>query len=561
MSRRQSKLKELLRNTSGNITLTVALAALPMLTVAGAAIDYVSMSRDITSFQSAVDTAVMAVTASDLASLTGLSGNALTQRMTQLETMASNYIEANYTSRTGRDNGFDVDLVIDGSKVQLTATHMVDSVWMKSFGIVSPEVTITSEVQKAARPIELVLVMDTTGSMGTTYMQQARVAARNLMNKIYDGPLSEKPDNEYIRVGFVPFSGAVRLDTAGYDFSMDWIDTTGAAAVSKLNFSNSNWHNWQAWTSLYNRPWNGCVEARLGDYATDDTAPIAGNTLFTPYFAPDEPSYSNSTSNGYYNSYISTSGSPNETSSITSNPGCSGFSSGSTSTTNLLCRQNNQNKYVNKSISSESSSQYGPWFNCAKTKVVGLTYDRSKVEDAITDMTASGSTVIPEGLAWGWRVLSPTAPFTQVQGSVNEPADVIAPYNSARWQKIMVLMTDGENDVLSSGNQINNLNGTWYSAYGRGKATTNNRFGTTTSSQTSAALDTKMTELCNNIKAQGITLYTVAFRVNSTSIQNRLRACATTEANYSYAADGVALAAVFDHIGENVANTNIYLSK
>ena len=156
MARLNTHLKEFRTNSSGNITLTASLAALPMLTIAGGAIDYVSMSRDITSFQSAVDTAVMAVTASDLASLTGLSGNALTQRMTQLETMASNFIEANYTSRTGRDNGFDVDLMIDGSKVQLSATHKVDSVWMKSFGIIPPEVIITSEVQKAARPIELV---------------------------------------------------------------------------------------------------------------------------------------------------------------------------------------------------------------------------------------------------------------------------------------------------------------------------------------------------------------------------------------------------------------------
>ena len=62
-----------------------------------------------------------------------------------------------------------------------------------------------------------------------------------------------------------------------------------------------------------------------------------------------------------------------------------------------------------------------------------------------------------------------------------QPAATISPYNDARWQKIMVLMTDGENDVLSSGNEVNCLNGTWYSAYGRGKqALATNRFGTTT---------------------------------------------------------------------------------
>ena len=80
--------------------------------------------------------------------------------------------------------------------------------------------------------------------------------------------------------------------------------------------------------------------------------------------------------------------------------------------------------------------------------MVPLTYDRSKVETGINAMTARGPTVIPEGLAWGWRVLSPTEPFTKVEAGPTQAASTISPYNDARWQKIMVLMTDGENDVL-----------------------------------------------------------------------------------------------------------------
>ena len=101
--------------------------------------------------------------------------------------------------------------------------------------------------------------------------------------------------------------------------------------------------------------------------------------------------------------------------------------------------------------------------------IVPLTYNRAKVETAIDAMTASGSTVIAEGLAWGWRVLSPTEPFTKVEASAHYAADTISSYNNPRWRKVLVLMTDGENDVLSNGQEINSLNGTWYSAYGRGK--------------------------------------------------------------------------------------------
>ena len=66
------------------------------------------------------------------------------------------------------------------------------------------------------------MVMDTTGSMGTTYMAQARTAAHNLMDKIYGGSddaVTESPD---IRVGLVPFSGAVRLNTSAFDYNASW---------------------------------------------------------------------------------------------------------------------------------------------------------------------------------------------------------------------------------------------------------------------------------------------------------------------------------------------------
>jgi hypothetical protein len=574
-----SAFKSLAKSEAGNMTMITALSAIPLFAAVGAAIDYANLSRDLTHFQAAIDSALVAVVSSDKASITGLSGDALSTRMAELKTKAQKYIDENYTPLFPQTIPDTLNLAIDGQKVSITATHQLPITWMSMFGISDPVVTITSEVKKAARPIELVMVMDTTGSMGTTYMDQAKVAARNLLTKIYGGDATTVKENENVRVALVPFSGAVRLDTAAYDFDLSWIDTTGAATVSKLNFLNyggtttgtnpTNFNNYAAWGTLKNSsnnadiPWNGCIEARLGAYATNDTAPGNGDTLFTPYFAPDEPTYTSSTGS-FPNSYIGTSGTPNEntglasaTVSATSNP----------TQAQQLERQSNLQKYgtttTKRAISPESSSTAGPWYNCAKSKVVPLTYNRSKVEAGITAMTASGPTVIAEGLAWGWRVLSPTAPFTKVEAGPTQAASTISPYNDVRWQKIMVLMTDGENDVLSNGNTINTLNGSWYSAYGRGKTTpvSSNRFGTTTSSNWNPALDTAMQTLCTNIKAQKITLYTVAFRVNSSTILNNLRTCATSDAHYSYAADGVALGQIFNHIGENVINTAIYISK
>jgi|GEM_PF-839913 len=566
-------------DSAGNLTMILAVAAVPMMVAVGAGVDYGRIARDTSAFRAATDSAALAVISSDRSSLTGLTTAQTATRMRDLTSFATTYITQNY----GPAENLSVSLNITNELVTLTASHTLPNSLMGMAGLTDSTYTTTTQAKKASRPVELVMVMDTTGSMGTTYMAQAKTAAHNLMTKIYGGTLTAASESQYIRVALVPFSGAVRLNTSAYDFDWSWIDTTGKSSVSSLNFRDyststagvapaaATWNNYTAWSKLKVSgtalAWNGCIESRPGSYATSDAAPSSstGDSLFVPYFAPDEPTYSNSTSNGYYNSYIGTSSSPYEYTGMTSSGTYGGTAYNSTSSsmnsTLMLARQQNIGKYNNTSITGESSSDYGPWFNCVKTPIVPLTYNRSKIETAIDAMTASGSTVIPEGLSWGWKVLSPTEPFTKVEAGALNPADTISAYHHPRWRKVMVLMTDGENDVLSNGSQVNTLNGTWYSSYGRGKATTANRFGTTTATSTGAALDTNMLSLCSNIKAAGIEIYTVAFRVTNTNILANLQSCATDSSHYSFAADGVALGTVFNHIGDNVNSTAIYLTK
>jgi hypothetical protein len=165
-------------------------------------------------------------------------------------------------------------------------------------------------------------------------------------------------------------------------------------------------------------------------------------------------------------------------------------------------------------------------------------------------MAAKGMTSISEGAMWGWRTLSPGEPFSQGR-----------PYGTDDNQKVLVLMTDGENDVLSNGSQVNSLNGGWYSAYGHIKAATGNRFGTTTTSAANAKLDQKMTTVCNNIKATGITIYTIAFDVTSSNVNTLLQNCASDPAKYFSASNGTELKEHFKAIGEEVLETMLRLSK
>ena len=66
--------------------------------------------------------------------------------------------------------------------------------------------------------------------------------------------------------------------------------------------------------------------------------------------------------------------------------------------------------------------------------VITITEDAT-IEDAVDDLTSpEGQTNIPQGLGWAWRVLMPSAPFTE---AIPDP-----PY---RRQQAILLLTDGEN--------------------------------------------------------------------------------------------------------------------
>jgi Flp pilus assembly protein TadG len=558
-------LKAFRSNCLGSVTQITAVAALPMMLAAGAAIDTIRVNREQVAFDAAVDSAALAVAADDRASLAGLSDAQVTARIAELEEFAKQYMAENYTPQYGSSQEMEVDIDITGAAIDLTASHTFPTTIMSLTGIEEIELSSHSQIMKAMRPIELVMVMDTTGSMATDdKITGAKNAAKALLNTVYGGTLAQVPESEYLRVALVPFAAGVRLDKNAYDFNMGWIDTTGLNPLSKLNFNDPTWNNYTTWAKLKTSSstyltWNGCVETRMRgtaaagtDYHVNDAAPGTGTpaTLFPAYFGMDEPTVSGY---GYNNDYIGNSGTPNET---------TGLASTSTSYSNHLNRQENKNKYLNKVITAENmtAENAGPWRGCAKSKVVPMTYKRSNIEAGISAMTAAGNTLIAEGLTWGWRAISPTEPFTKVEASTSFPADTISTYGHPRWQKIIVLMTDGDNQ-LNAGQTT--LNGTVNSAYGRGTETlANNRFGSTSNSNKMTELDNAMLEVCSKVKAQNIELYVTSFGSGvSTATRTRLQNCATDADNYQHASSSADLTAFFNHIGQDVLNKMIYVSK
>lgn len=560
-----------LKNDAGSITQMLGLSALPLFAALGAAVDTVRINREQTAFHAAVDSAVLAIAADDRSAIGSQTTAQQATSIATLTELGKSYINSSYKPSAGTSNDIAVNLTITNQAITITATHAVPTAIMGLFGGGTTNLSTTSEVKKAMRPVELTLVMDTTGSMATNNkISGAKSAAKQLLTTLYSGTLAQAPQSEFIRVSLVPFAAAVRLDTSAYDFDLGWIDTTGANPLSKLNYNDTSWNNYMAWSQV--KPggvtgvWNGCVEARTktGGLTQNDAAPTSGDSLFPAYFSPDTPTRRNPSnltqaqSSQYGTDYISgnVTGSLSGENVLITSTQASDWSE----IPGRLFVQQNQNKYVNKVLSAESTSTTGPWTGCAASKVVPMTYNRTKIEAGIDAMVASGPTLIAEGLAWGWRTISPTEPFTKVEGTSTIAASTLSVYDDVRWRKVMVLMTDGDND-LGAGSYY--FNGTTYSAYGRGREDlANNRFGTTVDSNIMTALDDGMLAVCTAVKAKNIELYVTSFGTGvSTATKNRLQSCATDADNYANSTTTSDLVVFFDHIGQDVINKSVYVSK
>lgn len=152
--------------------------------------------------------------------------------------------------------------------------------------------------------------------------------------------------------------------------------------------------------------------------------------------------------------------------------------------------------------------------------ITPLTTNMTTVRNAIKALTATGETYIPSGLAWGFNIISSPIPFTEA-----------APYGAggvnSNPRKAIVLMTDGQNTKLMT--------------------KSNGRHDTNPSGVASEA-NTYTKELCKNIKAQNVDIYTVAFQVTDDTIKSILKECATGPSYYFDASDSTALNKAFAEI-------------
>ncbi len=412
--------------------------------------------------------------------------------------------------------------------------------------------------------------------------------------------------------------------------NLDWDGTFRTSSTITKPFSNhvvkvgSDFKNRFDVYNMLGETWEGCVEMRPWPHnvldtfvsnqstsysAINNSMDADGNgtndgakALFVPAFAPDEPDSKYAKNKRirwgrtsvrhyndddvYWNSYLydfeDSDGKQLYTDESSSDPAYQIKGS-----TKQIQRTNWMFKYQNNNKTKNYGSWSGPNYGCTTDPITALTPTQSTVDSAINAMGANGTTNIQQGLTWGWRTLSEGLPFDQGRPK----SDVIN-------LKFIILLTDGNNFYDTDGDSTPNESeyGAW--GYARpdshslkhaiSNEATHNRMSEGLSSTDltdtiytmtsfdltpnshgdfNEIMNAHTAQSCENVKQDGVSIYTIVYDLNDTATEDLMEACAgpgiidgsTTIAGveFYHEADGATLDDTFAKIASSISAIRI----
>jgi hypothetical protein len=154
--------------------------------------------------------------------------------------------------------------------------------------------------------------------------------------------------------------------------------------------------------------------------------------------------------------------------------------------------------------------------------IMPLSYDWTGIKTMITAMQPTGGTNQPIGLAWAWMTLQQATPM-------NAPA--LDP--NYVYKQAIILLSDGLN-----------TEDRWPS-YGDGRT------------QFNGLIDARQKILCDNIKAQGITIYTVQVNTGSDPTSAVMQYCASSTDKFYLVTSATQTVSVFQDIGNSLSKLRV----
>lgn len=282
------------RNKRGNVAMIYALSLVPVTVAAGAGLDLGRAMVVRARLAEALDSAGLAVGAT-----TGLT-------QSQMQTLAQQYFNANYTADPSFGTPASVNVVTGTNSVTLTTSVTMPTTLMNVVGISTMNVGYTSQVVWGQTKLWVSLVLDNTGSMtqtdatGTSKISALKTAAANLLTTL-QGVAINAGD---VQVALLPFSKDVNVGTGNVAASwIDWTDWDSAPASSTPSTNVGPGSN-----CPYSNGVNG-FKCTIGpDNGSSNTGTIPSSGTYSGYICPSVAAANASTGmgghyfNGCYNS-------------------------------------------------------------------------------------------------------------------------------------------------------------------------------------------------------------------------------------------------------------------
>lgn len=311
------------RDESGMFAVLFGLTAIVLIATAGAVVDYVTVQQTRSRAQIALDAATLALQPEIFKP--SVSQDTIKERAQalMLERIGNSDVKASVT-------GIKVD--VENGSLLLTAEMTVPTIFVRLVGVNSLTAGILSEATRKKLELEIVMVLDNSGSMKDynrmSSLKEAATCATNILffdrvnNDTTCTPASGSQQLENVKIGIVPFTTYVNVGAG--NATKPWIDNAGTlpnlngltvpppagSPISNDNFfaDTPNYKATKKFTDPVNRlalydqitndKWRGCVEARPHISSgsnptefldTDDTPAGLGNaaTKYVPLFAPD----------------------------------------------------------------------------------------------------------------------------------------------------------------------------------------------------------------------------------------------------------------------------------
>lgn len=527
---------------SGNVLILWAFFLIPMIALVGSGVDIGRTYVARTHLQDACDSAALAgrraMTASTVDST--------------VQAEALKFFNFNFPQLAFGTTAF-TPLVTSASgsaqTVVITAATTMPTTIMKMFGYIALPVTVTCNASQDFVNTDIVLVLDTTGSMASKASSSDSstkiVALRNAVLALYDQLATVQTKLQAsglrLRYGVVPYASTVNVGAA-------------LKSVSSSYLYQGNWTYQSRQVATANYTKKGC-DAVYGSYAANGTCTyfnylprqysttsfVNGNSVdIAPLIGTADSSGDTPTTQ--VSKYLSWAGCTEERQTTQMAASATSIPTGAYDLDIDKVPSDDASKwkpylpeleYTSYPAGIYSSDPYKPQFACPTAAAPMKGWSRLELSTYLATLNPDGGTYHDFGMMWGARWASANGVF-----GPNNP-DV---YNGMPVKKYIIFMTDG---LFETGY------GSLYTGYGVEKLDARVTPGGTVSNATDqlARHRTRFNLLCSKAKTMGYSVWVIGF---ATSLDTSLTNCASNASQASTSSDSDDLIAKFVEIGKNI---------